>query len=298
MASGDGEALSKGSKGIEIKAIQEALIDLGFDLGPAGADGDFGQATESAIKQFQKAYKPTHTTHQTYQRGEVDGVVGKNTILALDESGHENWQYIDDEMDEKWLTVPKGQVTFNAEGNDIKSSGYFSRVIHWPGNENSGVTTGRGYDCGNRSQQEILSDLTNAGIAPNIVGLISESAGLKGDSAKLFVNNNKAAIPEITRREQHKLFVSIYPEYEVRAKANYQKWTEHKEGRIKWLELDGKIRDILVDFVYQGFTKGPKPMIKGMMNDKKILINYIEESSVLSSYEPGRQRANYLRVYE
>ncbi|MGF1751968.1 peptidoglycan-binding protein, partial [Vibrio cionasavignyae] len=92
LAFGDGEALSNGSKGLEVKVVQEALIELGFDLGPAGADGDFGKATESAIKQFQKGYEPTHNTHETYKIGEVDGIVDKNTALALDESVSENWQ--------------------------------------------------------------------------------------------------------------------------------------------------------------------------------------------------------------
>lgn len=204
----------------------------------------------------------------------------------------------DDEMDKKWLIVPKGQVTFHAEGNDIKGSNYFSRRIHWPGNEISGVTIGRGYDCGNRSQKEILSDLTAAGVSTDIAKLISESAGLKGESANLFVRNKRTEIEDITRKDQHNLFVLIYPTYEARAKANYEKWTGHREGKVEWLELDSKIRDILVDFVYQGFTKGPKPMTKGMTNDKQILIDYIEGSSVLSSYEAGRQRANYLRKNE
>ena len=296
LAAGKFNPLKKGSTETEeIKKVQQALIDCGFDLGAFGADGDFGRATEGAVKQFQTHYKPTHTTHKSYQFGDVDGVVDKNTILALDEAVKEGWKFVDDEMDEKWLTVPKGQVTFNAEGNDAESSNYFSRKIHWPGNSNSGVTIGRGYDCGNRSQDEVLADLTNAGVFPHIAKLISESAGLKGENASQFVNENINKIDAITRKDQHNLFVSIYPEYESRAENNYQKWTENKESRVNWLELDSKIRDILVDFVYQGFTKGPKPMTKGMLNDRQVLIDYIEGSSVLNSYEPGRQRANYLR---
>ncbi|WP_339389102.1 hypothetical protein, partial [Vibrio caribbeanicus] len=98
-----------------------------------------------------------------------------------------------------------------------------------------------------------------------------------------------------TRKDQHNLFSFINPEYENRAKNNNWEWTANKESRVNWLELDSKIRDILVDSVYQGFTKDPKPMTKGMLNDRQVLIDYIEGSSVLNSYEPGRQRANYLR---
>ena len=53
------------------------------------------------------------------------------------------------------LIVESGQVTFDAEGNDIESSRYFSRVIHWPGNTESGVTIGRGYDMGNRTKAKL-----------------------------------------------------------------------------------------------------------------------------------------------
>jgi peptidoglycan hydrolase-like protein with peptidoglycan-binding domain len=44
----------KGDKGTEVKTIQEGLIYLGYDLGKYGADGDFGDATDSAVRKFQK----------------------------------------------------------------------------------------------------------------------------------------------------------------------------------------------------------------------------------------------------
>lgn len=54
------------------KAVQEALSALGYDLGPAGADGIFGPKTRSAVIAFQQ------------QNGlKVDGVVGRNTRRAL-----------------------------------------------------------------------------------------------------------------------------------------------------------------------------------------------------------------------
>lgn len=49
----DAAALRKGSKGEEVKTLQKALMALGYDLGKWGADGDFGSATESAVKEFQ-----------------------------------------------------------------------------------------------------------------------------------------------------------------------------------------------------------------------------------------------------
>lgn len=86
----------------------------------------------------------------------------------------------DDEMDEKWFIVTKGQLTFDAEGNDVENSTYFSRKIHWPGNSESGVTIGRGYDIGSRSKEDVYRDLSDSGVPDNIASLISSGAGIKG----------------------------------------------------------------------------------------------------------------------
>ena len=40
-------------KGEKVKTLQQGLIRLGYDLGPLGADGDFGSKTESAVRLFQ-----------------------------------------------------------------------------------------------------------------------------------------------------------------------------------------------------------------------------------------------------
>lgn len=46
--------LMKGDKGAEVKAMQENLIKLGYSCGSYGADGDFGNDTDKAVKAFQK----------------------------------------------------------------------------------------------------------------------------------------------------------------------------------------------------------------------------------------------------
>lgn len=49
-----GERLLKnGTEGADVKLMQEYLIGLGYDLGKWGADGDYGDATELAVKTFQ-----------------------------------------------------------------------------------------------------------------------------------------------------------------------------------------------------------------------------------------------------
>jgi hypothetical protein len=79
------------------------------------------------------------------------------------------------------------------------------------------------------------------------------------------------------------------------ARVNYEKWTAQEPGRYDWDDLDLVIRDVLVDFVYQGFTMGPNPMRCGMHNSREKMIFYIENTPVIKGYEPGRQRAKYLR---
>lgn len=64
--------LTNGTTGDDVKELQEALIRLGYDLGRWGADGDFGDCTEMAVRRFQA------------QNGlAVDGEAGPQTIQAL-----------------------------------------------------------------------------------------------------------------------------------------------------------------------------------------------------------------------
>ncbi|HHR4013906.1 TPA: hypothetical protein ACS5Z6_001941 [Salmonella enterica] len=200
----------------------------------------------------------------------------------------------EDGMALKWLKVDKGQVTFDAEGNDVTGNRYFSRRIHWPGNDLSGVTLGRGYDMGGRSKDSVYSDMVASGIDSDKANKISMAAGLKGSAAMNFVIANRESIGEITRMQQNKLFGLIYPAYVARTKGNYKAKTHGAPGALPWDSLEQKIQDILVDFIYQGFS-GERPMRAGMNNSRQELISYIENNATISSYENGRHRANYLR---
>lgn len=66
------KTIRKGNYGDSVKTAQTILKNLGYDLGICGVDGDFGQATEKAVKQFQKDHGL-----------KADGIVGEKTWAAL-----------------------------------------------------------------------------------------------------------------------------------------------------------------------------------------------------------------------
>lgn len=72
--------LEKGSKGDQVKTAQQALKNLGYDLGKFGEkldgiDGVFGKVTESAVRAFQKSKGLTET-----------GILGPETLKALEDT--------------------------------------------------------------------------------------------------------------------------------------------------------------------------------------------------------------------
>jgi len=67
--------IRRGNTGADVIECQTMLTRLGYDIGPCGIDGDFGRATEAAVKSFQSDHKLV-----------VDGVVGVMTWDALDKA--------------------------------------------------------------------------------------------------------------------------------------------------------------------------------------------------------------------
>lgn len=64
--------LRNGAEGGDVRDLQSLLIQLGYDCGRWGADGDFGDSTEAAVRKYQRDHKLT-----------VDGEAGPDTIGSI-----------------------------------------------------------------------------------------------------------------------------------------------------------------------------------------------------------------------
>ena len=67
--------IRKGNTGETVKKCQRLLQQLGYDLGICGIDGDYGTATEKAVRDFQKDHKL-----------KADGICGPETWTALEKA--------------------------------------------------------------------------------------------------------------------------------------------------------------------------------------------------------------------
>jgi hypothetical protein len=65
--------LRRGDKGPYVTLAQTELVQKGYDIGKAGIDGDFGRATEAAVKALQADFDL-----------KVDGIIGPRTWEVLD----------------------------------------------------------------------------------------------------------------------------------------------------------------------------------------------------------------------
>lgn len=109
--------LEHGSTGRTVRALQEALREAGYEL---DADGDFGDATYAAVRDFQ-------SNHDL----DVDGVVGPNTWAALGfESDNDGKDGDDEGLDElshgsEGDQVAVLQAALVAAGHEIDIDGVF-----------------------------------------------------------------------------------------------------------------------------------------------------------------------------
>ncbi|WP_051312901.1 eCIS core domain-containing protein [Sporocytophaga myxococcoides] len=178
------------------------------------------------------------------------------------------------------LKVDKGQITFDAEGNNDSQSRYYSRRAHWPGGP-SGVTIGRGYDLAHRGSKKLIKDeFTSIGID---YSKFSGAIGLQGEKAQEWLNDNKDSLPEISLEQQEKLFNLSYTSIENDVKRiSTKEDVVEKYGEVNFDKLDPTIRDIIVDLRFRGDYYGDtrkyvqEPMVK---NDLQALYKVMKDKS-------------------
>lgn len=94
--------IAEGDSGSFVRDVQQQLIDAGYGLPRFGADGIFGEETESAVMRFQRNYNLA-----------VDGLVGPVTISKLQ-------QVLQQKVSAPDFPLPNGILRRGDQGNAVK----------------------------------------------------------------------------------------------------------------------------------------------------------------------------------
>ena len=88
-----------------------------------------------------------------------------------------------------------------------------SNRLHWPGGA-SGVTLGPGYDMRDRSRAEVEQKLRSIKLPPDLATKAAAGAGLRGEAARKFAQDNKNLV-NLTDDQQSRLLQVNLPSYEA-----------------------------------------------------------------------------------
>ncbi|MEN9847162.1 MAG: hypothetical protein RIS36_2309 [Pseudomonadota bacterium] len=164
------------------------------------------------------------------------------------------------------LQVTFAQNTFDAEGREARGP-FFSRVMHWPGGT-SGVTIGRGYDMGQRTRLQIISELRHAGLTLEDATFFGDAAGLRGTRAENFVKKRMIESPVISITAQRALFEKITtPEIIADVKRIFSRHDVGATyGSARWETLSDYAKEIVFDLRYRGdYTPTTRKVIQPLL---------------------------------
>ena len=139
----------------------------------------------------------------------------------------------------------KGAFTLEQE------TGPKSKKLHHP-TMTSGVTIGDGYDMKEKTTGQIITDLSNVGVAEDMAAKISQAAGLTGQEAKSFVKNNSNV--SLTDDQKNKLFAMSFDKSFKKTEEDLRKLGYDPNS------LSDRTLNLLTDYTYNvgSITKFPK----------------------------------------
>lgn len=279
----------------DVKKIQKMITGAGYQQATGRTlkvSGQCDQATIEAIFWYQRLLNMSPTGLIT--------PVDTFFIQAMENALSPHWR---PRHSHGPLHVHEGQITFDAEGVDyitavvpFRQYRYpnFSRILHWPPTNSSGVTLGRGYDMGNRSTGEIFSTLRQATIEEYKAVICSKASSLKGRHAEQFVRVYGPLVGEITHIQQIRLFEIVYRVKREEARNLYGRVAKNIFSSPAWEQLEPKIRDVIIDIFYQG-AHNVRALFQAAISGKPALISHIKNSPTYMTYEPHRNRIRYLQ---
>ena len=140
-----------------------------------------------------------------------------------------------DKVSKEPLKLEAGSIALYGEG-DMQ----FVNYILKPAGDSSGVSIGKGYDMGSRSEEEIIKELTNAGVLKVQAEKISKAAYKKGKDADLFVQENKENIGKISDEVILNLFKANWNDIKADTKKIATSHKAQKDGKGNYLNARGR----------------------------------------------------------
>ncbi len=211
------------------------------------------------------------------------------------------------------LELQRGELTTKGEGDDAAT-----QYIHRPQTASSGVTLGKGYDIGSRTEAAVVTELTAAGMPLDQATKISKGAGLTGAEADTFITNNKDDIGVIPSDVQYALLATMLESYQALAKDAATNTVadgnnvnaasrEAKDGvaagtyvmtEEQWTGLHPAMIELLTDLRYQGGYYGYDRIAKVnaalITNDGNQLEQF---KAVAALFDKGEETSSYMDTY-
>ncbi|RXF05946.1 hypothetical protein [Pseudoalteromonas sp. PS5] len=125
-------------------------------------------------------------------------------------------------------------------------------VLCAPG-DNAGLILVRGYDCKDKSPEQIIYDLSQAGLDFATTCVLAKAAGLVGEDVKRFILVEKLSQLRLSKQVQQKLFEVVWHSVEEEVQSICAKSDcVAAYGKVNFPTLDNKIKAMVGDLHFCG----------------------------------------------